>query len=190
MANEITYNQCFLSLNQPICDTTNYLKENGVEEISTFDTFVDDEKNSVDVRETSEKISYFSLNKEYNEKKEEEQSVGVIKWNPSNGLKFKDYQGKEGRLSPSLVLLHEMGHAWDTKETGVFGITVKYNIPIKNYKNMAEEYVISNIENPAAEKLREGIRDYYGGGKVIKTISVRHTITEKEYKKQQKAKKR
>jgi hypothetical protein len=55
---------------------------------------------------------------------------------------------------------------------------------------MEEEHVISNIENPAAEKLGEGVRYNYGKGKAIKTIGVRHTITEKEYKKQQKAKRR
>ena len=116
---------------------------------SVFDGFIGNEERLVDVRQTSEKNGGFNGNKSYNVRGEGEQNVGTISWNPSLGAKFKQGNGKEGRISPSVALLHEMGHAKNASE-GMLGFALRNSYRDWDFGNAEEASVITNVENPAA----------------------------------------
>jgi RHS repeat-associated protein len=76
----------------------------------------------------------------------------VVRWDPTLAV-----TGDYGILSPSMALLHELGHAIEYL-TNPTELSSGFLTPMPAYDNAEEYRDITNIENPAAVELNEPVR--------------------------------
>ncbi len=80
----------------------------------------------------------------------------AIFWDPHASLTFKE-PGNSGSISPAVILLHELGHAYDFDTSPVdFALRVQDTDPI--YDDPEEAMTMKSFEFPAAKFFKQGRR--------------------------------
>ena len=109
--------------------------------------------------------------------------TNTLSFDPTKGFKFFDKTGgnETGKQSPSVLLLHDISHAYrdifnGVNETRFTGMTP---IQIMNAQAQDEQFVTRFYETPGAQKLGQGTRSSYEKPKE-KFIPVSVTSTEEK----------
>lgn len=149
----------------------NYILDNDADTTGLIKSLANDTENTVDIFQDTEKnnrfhgiwkaANYF----EPNPKDKDEDAV--IIWNPEIGVKpdltIDRDADPDKFISPSLGLLHELGHAQSYFADDEQHDTDSEEWSFSPWKSQEEKDVVQQIENPAAEKLNEYVRDSYSG---------------------------
>ena len=144
-----------------------------------------DKENTLDLIMSWESETGTDWNEDY-KPTEGKDFLGTITWDPNEGLEFKDVNGGKGRISPAIVLIHELSHLQSLSELGIIGFFLRLNIKNTYYDN-SEELSAVGDENRVAEKLGEGIRNHHRGYS-IETAGTMSTKTTSENAKEEKKK--